>query len=221
MTLRLISDDADVYASHGYGSLMPFCTAIAAILKRKPFVFTVHGYPRLNGMGRVALWIYRNTLARVILGAASRIIVVSRESKKYLVGETDMGKVLYIPNGVDTKAFSCPSFREGEYVSYVGRLDKDKQVGMLINAVSRMKHKERVAARKMLLAKQLRQEEAERWRQTAGKVALKAMPLVGDAAGRAMFNTALRKGKGCIGCGCFVLLLILGGIGFLIYTVLT
>ncbi|MBN2121772.1 glycosyltransferase family 4 protein [Candidatus Micrarchaeota archaeon] len=144
LALRLIAEDADIYVSHGYGSLMPFCTAVAAILKRKPFVFTVHGYPRLSGMGRIALWIYRNTIARVVLGAASKIIVVSRESKKYLVGETNMGKVIYIPNGVDTKAFSCPSFREGEYISYVGRLDKDKQVGMLINAVSRMKQKARV-----------------------------------------------------------------------------
>jgi glycosyltransferase involved in cell wall biosynthesis len=144
LALRLMNEDADIYVSHGYGSLMPFCAAVAAIVKQKPFVFTVHGYPRLNGMGRVALWIYRNTLARVILGAASRVIVVSRESKKFLIGEADMGKVLYIPNGVDTKAFSCPSFREGEYISYVGRLDKDKQVGMLINAVSRMKRREKV-----------------------------------------------------------------------------
>jgi glycosyltransferase involved in cell wall biosynthesis len=144
LALRLAAEDADIYVSHGYGSLMPFCTAIAAIVKRKPFVFTVHGYPRLNGLGRVAVWIYRNTLARAILGAASGVIVVSRESKKCLANEVDMGKVLYIPNGVDTKAFSCPPFSEGEYISYVGRLDKDKQVGMLINAVSRMKRREKV-----------------------------------------------------------------------------
>lgn len=142
--LRLALEDADLYASHGYGSLTPFCAAVAAVLRRKPFVFTVHGYPQLNGMGRAAQWIYRNTFARVILWAASKIIVVSRESKKYLVGQADMGKVVYIPNGVDPEAFSCPPFTEGEYITYVGRLDKDKQVGMLINAVSRMRAKEKV-----------------------------------------------------------------------------
>jgi glycosyltransferase involved in cell wall biosynthesis len=144
LALRLVREGADVYASHGYGSLMPFCTAVASIVARKPFVFTVHGYPQLNGAGRVAQWIYRNTFARLILAVATKIIVVSRESKKHLVGQADMGKVTYIPNGVDTEAFSCPPFTEGEYISYVGRLDKDKQVGMLINAVSRMKAKERV-----------------------------------------------------------------------------
>ncbi len=144
LAFKLAREDADIYVSHGYGSLMPFCTAIASIIKRKPFVFTVHGYPKLNGMGRVAQWIYRNTLARVILGAASVIIVVSRESKKCLIGQADMGKIVHIPNGVDPKAFSCPPFTEGEYITYVGRLDKDKQVGMLINAVSRMKSQEKV-----------------------------------------------------------------------------
>jgi glycosyltransferase involved in cell wall biosynthesis len=144
LALRLMREDADIYASHGYGSLMPFCTAVASIIKRKPFVFTVHGYPRLNGPGRVAQWIYRNTFARVILAAATKIIVVSRESKKHLVGQADMGKIIYIPNGVDPEVFSCPPFTEGEYISYIGRLDKDKQVGMLINAVSRMKGKGKV-----------------------------------------------------------------------------
>jgi len=144
LVFSLLGEDADVYASHGYGSLMPVCTAIASVLRGKPFVFTVHGYPKLSGPGRVAQWMYRNTLARVVLGIASKVIVVSRESKKYLEGQVDKRKIVYIPNGVDTKAFSCPPFTEGEYIAYVGRLDKDKRVGMLINAVAKMKKNEKL-----------------------------------------------------------------------------
>lgn len=140
----LLHEDADVYASHGYGSLMPVCTAIASVLKGKPFVFTVHGYPQLSGPGRVAQWMYRNTLARIALGIASKVIVVSRESKKHLDGQVDKRKIVYIPNGVDTQAFLCPPFTEGEYITYVGRVDKDKRVGMLINAIAKMKKREKL-----------------------------------------------------------------------------
>lgn len=144
LSIRLMMEDADVYASHGYGSLMPACTAVAAMLKKKPFVFTVHGYPQLSGLGRVAQWIYRNTLARLVLWRAAKVIVVSRESKKFLEGQVDKKKIVYVPNGVDPEAFACPPFTEGEYISYLGRLDKDKRVGMFINAAAKMKKKQKV-----------------------------------------------------------------------------
>ena len=53
-------------------------------------------------------------------------------------------KLVYIPNGVDMDAFKCPSFTEGEYISYIGRVDKDKRVGMLINALGKMKEKQKL-----------------------------------------------------------------------------
>lgn len=72
-----------------------------------------------------------------------------------------------------------------------------------------MKYRERVATRKLAMEKQLRQEEAEKWRQTAAKVAVAALPLVGDTAGRALFNSILKRGSGCIGCGCIVIILVI------------
>lgn len=144
LAFRLMAEDADVYASHGYGSLMPFCTAVAAKVKGKPFVFTVHGYPQLSGMGRIAQWIYRNTLARIIFAGASRVIVVSRHSIPFIEGQVAAGKIVHIPNGVDASAFECPPFTEGEYFTYVGRLDRDKRVDMLIRAAARTGGKERI-----------------------------------------------------------------------------
>lgn len=72
-----------------------------------------------------------------------------------------------------------------------------------------MKYKERVAVRKAILRKQLDQEESERWRQAAGRVAIAAVPILGDAAGRAVFGATMRKGSGC-GCGCLTILGVLG-----------
>ncbi len=69
-----------------------------------------------------------------------------------------------------------------------------------------MKYRERVAVQKAILRQKLEREEAERWRQIAAKVAIAAVPIVGRAAGRGLFNAALERGSGCLGCGCFTLL---------------
>jgi uncharacterized Zn finger protein (UPF0148 family) len=65
-----------------------------------------------------------------------------------------------------------------------------------------MKYRERVAVQKAILRQKLEREEAERWRQTAAKVAIAALPIVGRSAGRGLFNAALARGGGCFGCGC-------------------
>ena len=70
----------------------------------------------------------------------------------------------------------------------------------LIRTREEMKYRERVAVQKAILRQQLDREEAEKWRQTAAKVAISAMPLVGRAAGRGLFNAALRRGGGCLSC---------------------
>ncbi len=70
-----------------------------------------------------------------------------------------------------------------------------------------MKHRERVAVEKEILRKRFEQEEMDRWRQTAAKVAIASVPILGCTAGRAAFNAALRRGGGgCGGCGCVVLI---------------
>lgn len=64
-----------------------------------------------------------------------------------------------------------------------------------------MKRRERVEVQKAALRLRAEQREMERWRKTAATVALQAMPVIGDAAGRTLFRGAVRKGSGC-GCGC-------------------
>ena len=69
-----------------------------------------------------------------------------------------------------------------------------------------MKYRERVAVQKQIMRNKLEQEEMERWRQTAAKVAIAAVPIVGRTASRAAFDSALRHGGGCTGCGCLGLI---------------
>ena len=80
-----------------------------------------------------------------------------------------------------------------------------------------MKRRERVEVQKAILRKKLQQEESERWRQAAGKVAIAAMPVLGEAAGRAAFRAAFERTGGCLGCGCAAVVLALfalfGGLG--------
>jgi uncharacterized Zn finger protein (UPF0148 family) len=66
-----------------------------------------------------------------------------------------------------------------------------------------MKYRERVAVEKQILRNKLHREEMDRWRETAAKVAIAAVPMVGRTAGRALFNASLRKGSGC---GCLAVL---------------
>ena len=67
-----------------------------------------------------------------------------------------------------------------------------------------MKFKERVEVQKLILQKQLDQEEADRWRQTAAQVAIASLPVVGTVVGRTLFHAALGRRGGCLGCGCLL-----------------
>ncbi len=67
-----------------------------------------------------------------------------------------------------------------------------------------MKRKERVEVQRLQLQKQLEQEEAEKWRQTAAQVAIASLPVVGTVLGRGLFRVALGRGRGCLGCGCLL-----------------
>jgi hypothetical protein len=73
-----------------------------------------------------------------------------------------------------------------------------------------MKYRERVAVEKQILRNKLHREEMDRWRQTAAKVAIASVPIVGRTAGRALFSAALQRGGGC-GCGCLVVIAALLG----------
>jgi hypothetical protein len=65
-----------------------------------------------------------------------------------------------------------------------------------------LKSRERLAAEQERIRKEHERQESEAWRKTATDVALKALPVIGGSAGRALYRAALGRRRGCLGCGC-------------------
>lgn len=128
--------DFDVMHIHGYGNFFSFFGAIVATLKRKPLVWTIHGYPRIGGMRRLFYYVYRYCMAPFIFWKADRIISVSEDAKRILSSETKK-PIAVMPNGIDLDLFRPKeAYRKQESVGYVGRLDPDKGVFRMLECAS-------------------------------------------------------------------------------------
>ena len=137
----MLNEDADIYASHGYGSVMPLLTAIAASIKRKPFVFTLHSYPRVRGKKKFFYNIYKLLVAPVFLGIAKKVIVVSKTESRKIRKEVNDEKIIYIPNGIEGR-FDCElNYNEKTKILYVGKLNEDKGIEVLMKTFSKLKEK--------------------------------------------------------------------------------
>jgi|SRR5688572_24964864 DNA-directed RNA polymerase subunit RPC12/RpoP len=64
-----------------------------------------------------------------------------------------------------------------------------------------MKRRERVDVQRLILQQKLQQEELARWRETAGRVAIAVLPVVGRHVARGVVSAAIGRGRG----GCAVL----------------
>ena len=139
LLLRLLFVPADVFHSHGYGSLHPLCAALAALLRRKPFFFTLHGYPKMTRLKEKAmLWLYRNFIARIYLAIARKVISVS-EDLSDIEREVARRKVAVIPNGADTELFKPSKTEERKtIITYVGRFDRYKGIDVLVRAFAQV-----------------------------------------------------------------------------------
>ena len=137
---HLLLSDAEVFHSHGYGSLHPFIASIASLIKRKPFVFTFHGYPHMRGKARFLQNVYKKLFAPIFLRIARQIISVADATIDDFREEVDMRKVTTIPNGVEFDFFKCPPL-SGHTISYIGRLDEYKGIDVLISAFARVKQR--------------------------------------------------------------------------------
>jgi hypothetical protein len=119
---------------------------------------------------------------------------------------------------MDTRSLHCPNcsapidvpLGETEHLcEYCGshlRLLPSGEEMEVVRTREEMKYRERVAVQQQILRNRMEQEEMDRWRQLAGRVAISALPVVGQAAGRALFRAAATRGGGCTGCGCLSVL---------------
>jgi glycosyltransferase involved in cell wall biosynthesis len=134
--LRALSSDFDIMHIHGYGNFYSFFGALACIVRRKPLVWTIHGYPRIRGMRRALYIVYRHFMAPFIFWKASRIISVSSDILPTLANETG-NEIEVLPNGVDLERFKPKgSYRKAKCLGFVGRLDEDKGVERLLECRS-------------------------------------------------------------------------------------
>ena len=128
--------DFDIIHVHGYGNFYSFFGALVSLLKGKPLVWTIHGYPRLSGPRRLFYLVYRYLMAPFIFWRAGRIISVSGDILPLLEKETKK-RITVLPNGVDLDFFKPNgSYKEAAFACYVGRLDPDKGAGRMLECSS-------------------------------------------------------------------------------------
>ncbi len=142
LPLRLALMNADIYHSHGYGSTQPFFTSLAALLTRRPFIFTVHGYPKLKGFGALFKWFYTQVPARVFLRIARKVITVTEATIPDIENEFPREKIVTIPNGVDFELFKPTtklSSLNSNAIAYIGRFDSYKGIDTLLRAFAIVK----------------------------------------------------------------------------------
>ena len=128
---------------------------------------------------------------------------------------------------METRHFGCPNCGApldvplGEVEALCGycqsklRFIPEENELEVVRTREEMKRRERVEVEKQILRNKLEHEEMDRWRATAAKVAIAAVPIIGRTAGRAAFNSAARSGGGCGGCGCLGLIAALVAAGAL------
>lgn len=90
-----------------------------------------------------------------------------------------------------------------EYCASQLRFIPDADELEVVRTREEMKLRERVAVQQEILRRRVQQEELDRWRKAATKVAIATLPAIGGAASRAVVKAALSgRGAGRPGCGC-------------------
>ena len=134
--------ECDALRVEQFSGVLP--ALLAQRLFRVPFAVT-YGYhyadvARIAG-SRVKPALYR-VLERVAFPRAAAVIVTSREIEAGLAAHPGRPRLAYFPNGVDTMRFApAPGPRLSSAprtVLYVGRLEPEKNVGRLIDALAAM-----------------------------------------------------------------------------------
>lgn len=119
--ITLLFSDYDIVHVHGYGNLHSLLGAMVGIIRGKKVVWTVHGIPYKHKLFNIYNAIAIHLLRRAKVISVSRSI--EQIHKKYYL----------IPNGIDLERFKCNvSYKEQNYATYVGRLDRDKGIERLL-----------------------------------------------------------------------------------------
>lgn len=133
---------------HAHSSKAGILARYAAFFEGLPSIFTAHGWAFTEGVGRLRYWIAL-LMEKMVAQISSRIITVSSYDRSlaltHKIGSEE--KVVCIHNGipdVDASLHSTPSLSPPRIVM-VARFQEPKRPELLIEALSRLKHKAWVA----------------------------------------------------------------------------
>jgi glycosyltransferase involved in cell wall biosynthesis len=144
--------DFDVVQVHGFGHFFVDFALALSILTRKPYVYTIHGFPkepaRRGGALKIIFNLYSQCVGRSLVGFASKIIAVStslaQECELYARAE----KIKVIRNAIDYFTTDKPSdvkisqvtkkynLRNKSVILAIGRLSQAKGFQYAIEALS-------------------------------------------------------------------------------------
>jgi glycosyltransferase involved in cell wall biosynthesis len=148
--LSLLRKDFDIIHAHGYRNFQGDAAALCAKIKRLPFVLNTHGMgipaaaeERKNPLGGIIYRVYDLLTLKLTLRMADVVIATSTFEKAMLQVQSFLrDKIQIIPLGIDPSHFKKmdaegEAFRRrynitGEMLLYVGRIDKGKNIKMLL-----------------------------------------------------------------------------------------
>lgn len=150
---RVLRTNPDVIHVHHLKPLLRLFSHPFASLP-VPVIFTVHGlhvhkYEFIRGFQSRILYATRAGLERHLFARVDRVIAVSREDEAFLKNSYGLDNTLYIPNGIDTKAFHGIRFSGDKLRAElnipltsrifltVARFDHQKGYDVLIEAIHR------------------------------------------------------------------------------------
>jgi len=136
----------DVVHVHGYRCLSSFNAVYFAQVRNVPSVLTPHGiYPTRSFVNGLAKSIFDHVFGRLLLDFSDKIIALSEHNKQLLlqVGAS-ANKIVTVPNGVNVEEYAnlqlsnkiLEDFNtDGPILLYVGRIDWNKRVEKIIEAM--------------------------------------------------------------------------------------
>lgn len=91
--------------------------------------------------GKYFQFILYRMVERMVIKKATGVISTTRYLKKYLAKSIPTSKIHYVANGVDTSIFKPTNKRKKWDILFVGRLEKQKNLSLILQAVSLLKDK--------------------------------------------------------------------------------
>jgi len=134
--------DPDLIHAHDIKHFTSDAAALYAVLRRKPYVLTVHGiYYRFSRITKLLYMLHDVTVNMFTLAIAKKIIVVSKSLVKFPI-TAFAEKVVYIPNAVEVPRADCINDFRDRYgipkdcriVVSIGRITRQKGFDVLIRA---------------------------------------------------------------------------------------